>query len=151
MLWEDKWHLIFSWNQQHVSEIAHFWKTVASNLISWSKDGKEHFIEGSLITSFPMDNRKWVTLFTSINRSHHILHYMLTTGSKCYCIFYMQFHYIILFSIDCEWTFHNSPAKSNLTMSSPLINSLWVVLPFFWKTILSHVQLWPIGSEQHCC
>ena len=31
-----------------------------------------------------------------------------------------------------------------------LMNSMWVTLHILWKTVLSHVFLWPTGSEWHC-
>ena len=40
--------------------------------------------------------------------------------------------------------------KGSLITSFPMTNSLWVALHILWKTVSSHLFLWPTGSEWHC-
>ncbi len=61
---ENQSHHIFSYDQQGVSDIEHLWKAVSLHLLLWPQHVSDiaQYMKGSLITSFSMTNRKWVTL-----------------------------------------------------------------------------------------
>jgi len=104
---ERQHHHIFSCDQQDVSDMA-------------------HFVKGSLITSFLMPNRMWVT-----------------------------FH-ILWKAVSSHFSYGQQPVsdiahfvKGSLITSFPMINSEWVTLHILWKAVLSHLFLWPTASEWH--
>ena len=97
---------IFSYGQQLVSDIA-------------------HFVKGSLITSFPMTNRKWVTL-----------HILWKTVSS----------HLFPWSTGCEW--HHIFCEEQSHHIFPMSNRLWVPLHIsISKGISSNPFLWLTGSE----
>ena len=107
---ESQSHHIFSYDQQGVNDIV-------------------HFVKGSLITSFPMTNRKWV-----------ILHILWNSERQSH-----------IFSYDQQYVSDIAHfVKSSLIMSFPMTNSLWVTLHILWKAVSSHLFLWPTDSEWHC-
>jgi len=149
-----EWHSyqIFSFDQKQVSDIA-------------------HFVEGSLITSFPMTNSEWVTLhtlwkavsstFPMTNRewvtlqilwmiilSHHSL--WPTVGEWHYTFCKRQSHHI--FSYDQQFVSDIAQfVKGSLITSLPMTNREWVTLYRLWKAVSSHLNsLWPTASEWHC-
>ena len=100
----------FAYDQQKVSDIA-------------------PFVKGSLMTSFPMTNRQWVTL--------HILWMAVSPHA-------------ILWPTECEW--HCTFLKESIITSFPMTNSMWVTL-HMWKAVSSHFFLSPTACESHgtCC
>ena len=130
-----------------------------------------HFVKGTLITSCPMTNRKCVTLHIlwKAVTSHHFLWPIVC---EWYCTFCeRQSHHIISYN----WQFVSDVAhfvkgslntfydydqqqvsgiahfvNSSLITSFPMTNSEWVTLHILWKTVSSHLFLWPTGSEWHC-
>ena len=127
---ERQSHCIFSYDQQRVSDIA-------------------HFVKGSLIASFPMTNSKWVTLHILWKAVSLHLVLWLTAG-EWYCTFCeRQFHCI--FSYDQQLVSDIAHfGKGSLIASFPMTNREWVTLHILWKAISLHVFLWPTGSEWHC-
>ena len=123
---ENQFHDIFSYDQQLVSDIA-------------------HFVKSSLMTSFPMTNRKWVTLHILWKAvSWHL--FLWPTASECHCTF-------------CEWKFHDIfsydqqkvsiiahfvKSSPSLITSIPMTNSKWVTLHILWMEISWHLCLWPV-------
>ena len=108
-----------------------------------------HFVKGSLITSFPMTNREWVTfhiLWKTV--SSHL--FLWVTACEWHCTFCeRQSHHI--FSYDQQPVSDIAYAETgSLIISFPMTNSLWVTLHILWKAVLSHLFLWPTGSEWNC-
>ncbi len=149
---ERQSHHIFSYDQQDVSDIAHFvkgclitsfpitnskwvtlhtlWNAVSSHMIlsyeqQFVSGDIAHFVNGSLITSFPMTNRVWVIL--------HILWKAVWLS--------------VSFPINSKWVILHILWKP---FSFPMINSLWVILHILWKTFSLHLFLWPTASKWHC-
>ncbi len=102
------------------------WKADSSQLFLWPIVCEWHCTccESSLIASFPMANRKWVTLHILWKQSHHILSYDQQEVSDIVQL-----------------------VKGT---SFPRTNSKWVTLHMLCKTISSHLFQWPTGSEWHC-
>ena len=143
-------HHMLSYDQQNVSDIAHFWKRVSSHLFLWPTvcewhctcerqshhifsyhqqlvSPMAHVVKGSLITTFPMTNSLWVRL--------HIL--------------WRAFMYIV--SDDQQDVSDMAHfVKDNLITPFPITNSMWVRWHILWKTVSSHHFLWPTGSEWDC-
>ena len=127
---DDLTNQTFAYVQQYVSNIA-------------------HIVKGSLMTSFPMTNRKWVTLHICERHSHHILSYDqqqvsdiadFVKGSLITSVSITQFVSGIAHFL-----------KGRLMASCPMANSLWVALQILWKAVLAwHLLIWPTGSEWHC-
>ena len=105
---EGQSHHILSYDHQVVSDIA-------------------HFVKSSLITSFPMTNRQWVTL--------HILWKAVSS--------YLSHHQQLVSDIAHF-------VKDSLITAFPMANSWGVTLHIFWKAVSSHLLLWPTGCEWHC-
>ncbi len=86
---EKQSHHIFSYDQQRVSDIA-------------------HFVKGSLITSFPMTNSLWVTLHILWRESHHIFSYdQQGVGDIAHFVkgsLITSFPITILSLTACEWS-----------------------------------------------
>jgi len=103
-------HHIFSYDQQKVSEIVAL------------------FVKGSLITSFPMTNRKWVRL--------HIVWKAVSS-------------HLFLWPTASEW---DCTVKGSLIKSFPMTNRKWVTLYILWKAMISlHLFLLPTATcECHC-
>ena len=150
---------IFPYDQQPVNYIA-------------------HVVKGSLITSFPITNREWVTLQILWKAvSSHL--FLLSTACEWHCRFWeRQAHHI--FSYDQQRVSDIEDfMKGNLITSFPIIDRLWVTLHMLskavswfgglitsfltydqlqlvsefhmlWKTISSRILLWLKGSEWHC-
>ena len=121
---------IFSYDQQEVSDI-------------------EHFVRGSLITSFPMTDRKWVTLhFLWKAVSSHL--FLWPTACEWHCTFCeRQSHHI--FSYGQQQVSDIALfVQGSLFTSFPMTNREWVTLHILFKSVSSHLFLWPIGSEWYC-
>ncbi len=141
-------HHTFSYDQQRVSsDIA-------------------HFVKGSFITSFPTTNSKWVTLhilWKSVS-SHLFLWPIASewhfTFVKLSFIFYDQqgvsdstAHFGKAIS---SHLFYDQQSVSNirhvmqgnLITSFPMANRLWVTLDILWKSVSSHLFLWPTASSE---
>ena len=154
---ERQSHHIFSYDQQRVSDIA-------------------HFVKGSLITSLPMANREWVTLHilwkavsshlflwptvcewhcTFCERqSHHIYdqqdvseiaHFVKgslitsfpVTGCEWHCTFCeRQSHYIFSYGQQQVSDIAHS-VKGSLITSFPMTNSQWVTLHILWNAVFT--------------
>jgi len=102
-------HHIFSYDQQEVNNIA-------------------HFVNSSLIRSFPMINRELVTVF-------HILWKVVSSD-------------LFLWPTDCGWI--QDFVKGSLIRSFPITNSLWVPLHTLWRAVSSYLFLWPTVCEWQC-
>ena len=127
---ERQSHCIFSYDQQQVSDIA-------------------HFVKGSLIASFPMTNSKWVTLHILWKAvSLHL--FLWPTGSEWHCtLCERQSHCISSYDQQSVSDIAHF-VKGSLIASYPITNSLWVTLHILWKAVSLHLFLWPTGSEWHC-
>ena len=127
----ENWYHTFFYYQQRVSDIA-------------------HFVKGSLITSFLMTNRMWVT---SLDISwKELLHlFQSPTASEWQCMFCeRQSHHIFFYDqfqlvSDIVHFVKHSP-----TTSFPMMNSMQVTLHTFWKAVSLHLFIWPIVGEWHC-
>ena len=121
---------IISYDKQEVSDIA-------------------HVVKGSLITSFPMTNRKWVTLHIvwKAVSSHHFLWW---TGSEWHCtVCERQSHQ--MFSYDQQYVSDIAHfLKGSPITSFPMTNRKWVTLHILWKGVSWHLFLWPKDCEWHC-
>ncbi len=131
---ERQSHHIFSYDQQRVSDIG-------------------HFVKGSLITSFPMTNSLWVTLYIlwkAVSWSSH--HFLWPTACEWHYTFCeRQSHDHHIFSYDQQPVSDIANfVKGSLITSFPMTNRLWVTLHILWKAVSSHLFLWPTGSEWHC-
>ena len=151
-LWptESKWyctfcerhsHYMFSYDQQVVSDIA-------------------YFVQGSIITSFPITNSLWVTLHILWNPvSSHLVPW--PTVCVCHCTFlkgsliihiisyahqpvsniahFVQSHsHLFLSPTASEW-WHCTCCEGCLITSLPMTNSLWVTLHILWKRQSHHI------------
>ena len=130
---------IFSYDQQGVSDIAHFVRSsfITSFLMTNRKWVIAHFVKGSLIT-FPMINRLWVTLHILLKAISSDL-FPWPLASERHCTFCeRQSHHIL--SYDQQEV--NDIAhfmKGHLITSFPMTNSLWVTFHIFcWKVVSSH-------------
>ena len=123
-------HHIFSYKQQHVSDIA-------------------RFVKHSLITCFAMINSKWVTLH--ILWKQLVSHLFLwPTVCEWHCTFCeRESHHI--FSCDPQ---HVSDighfVKGSLITYFSMTNRMCVTLDMLWKAASSHLLLWPTASQWHC-
>ena len=125
-----QFHHIFSYHQQPVSDIA-------------------HCVKCSLITSFPITNRMWVTLHSLWKAvTSHIS--LSPTGCEWHCTFCeRQPHHI--FSYDQQQVSEIAHfVKGSLITSFPITNRMWVTLHTLWKLVLSHPFLWPTVCEWNC-
>ena len=95
---------IFLYDWQNVSEIRMWWN--------------------SLITSFPVTNREWVTFLLKI------------ISSSCPVI-------------NREWVTLHDFVKGDLITSFPMINRELVTLHILWKAVWSHLFIWPTACEWH--
>ena len=100
-------HCIVSYYQQFVSDIA-------------------HFVNGTLITSFPITNREWVTL--------HIVWKAVSSH----------------FFLNSLWVTWHIFLKDDLMVSCPMTNRKWVTLHILQNIVSSCPLIWPTGSESHC-
>ena len=103
----ERWsHQIFFYGQQKVSDIA-------------------HFVEGSLITSFPLPNSLWVTLhiLRKVVSSHVFL---WPTGSEWHCTF-CEWQSYCIFSYDQQ--FVSTVAKSfTFILNTPQFMNVWHIV-----------------------
>ena len=147
---ETQSHHIYCHDQQFVSDI-------------------EHFVKGSLITSFSMTNRKcvaWHILWKAV--SSHL--FLQLTAGKWHCSLHILWKaassHLFLWPTACEWhcTFcemqsddifsYDQQQVSDIAhfvkgslITSFLINSKWVTLYILWKAVLSHLFSWPTASK----
>ncbi len=142
------WKAVSSYDQQRVSDIAHFVKSLITSFLwptacewywticerqshhifSYEQEVGDiaHFVKGSLITSFT--NSMWGTSFTFCERqSHHIFSYDQQSVSDIAHV-----------------------VKNSLITSFLIINSKWVTLHILWTAVSSHLSLWPTGGQLHC-
>ena len=120
---ERQSHHSFLYDQQEVSDIA-------------------HFVKHSLITSFPMTNSLWVTL--------HILwkpvssHLLLWPIASVWCCTFCERQSYHIFSYDQQFVSDIAHfVKGSLTTYFPMTNSKCVTLHILWKAVSSHLFLWP--------
>ena len=132
---------LFSYDQQGVSDIAHFVK--GSLITSFPLTNRlwvdiAHFVKGSLITSFPMTNRLWVTLHILWKAVWSDL-FLWPTVCEWHCTFCeRQSHHI--FSYDQQVVSDIAHfVKGSLITSFPMTNSLWVTFHILWKAVWSHL------------
>ena len=137
---------ISSYNQQEVSEIAHFVKEISSHLFLWptgseyiahfvkevlshcflwpASEWHSHYVKGSLITSLPMTNREWVT-FHMLWKAVSLHLFLWPTGSKWHSTLFERQSYHI-FSCDAQLV--SDIAHFVKGTYFPMINSKWVTL-----------------------
>ena len=120
---------IFSYDQQVVSDIA-------------------HFVKGSLITSFPMTNSLWVTLHMLWKAVWSHL-FLWPTGCEWHCTFCER-------RSDHIFSYDQQPVsdiahfvKGSLITSFPMTNREWVTLHILWKAVWSQLFLWWTACEWH--
>ena len=105
---ERQSHCIFPYDQQGVSWHCTFCERQSHCIISYDQQGVSditHFVKGSLIASFPMTNRLWVTL--------HILWKAVSL-------------HLSLWPIACEWHWTFCERQPHCIFS--MTNSEWVTL-----------------------
>ncbi len=162
---ERQSHQNFSYDQQSVSDIAHFVKSSLITSDQQSASDIAHFVKSSLITSDQQsasDIAHFVKAFSS--------HLLWLTGSEWHCTFCeRQSHQILshnqqfvsdithfmkgslirsfLWPTDCEW--QHILWKAVIT-SSLMSNSLWVTLHIFWKAVSSDIFIWLPVCQWHC-
>ena len=174
---ERQSHHIFSYDQQQVSDsdITHFVKAVSSHLFLWPTvcvwhctfyEMQSHhifsydqqlvsciacFVKGCLIKSFPMINRKCVTL--------HILWKVVTssyllwpTGGEWHCTFCEWLWSHLIFFYDQQKVNDIITHFVNGCLITLLLttNSEWVTLHILSKAVSSHLLIWLVGCEWHC-
>jgi len=145
----ERWSHHFFYDQQGVSELA-------------------HFLKGSLITSFPMTNSKWVTLHILWNAVSSHLFLWPTASEQWHCTFCeRQFHHIFSYNQQQVSDIAHF-VKVSLITSFPMTNSEWVTFHIcetefhflwptgskwlhctFWQGNLITSFLWPTVCEQH--
>ena len=163
-------HYFLSFDQQEVSDITHFvlenavsskhfslwpkesewccpffWRIVSLHLVLWISEG-EHYCpflwKGSLFTSCPMTNRKWVTLHISWRYSHGILTYDKTVCQLCCTLFWAVLWFFItnlfLWPTGSEWHYIFSERQSDLITSCPMSIRMWVILPVFSERLFHY-------------
>ena len=124
---ERQSHHIFSYDQQQVSDIA-------------------HFVKGSLITSFPMTNREWVTLHILWKTvSSHL--FLWPTACEWHCtVCERQSHHI--FSYDQQEVSDTAHfVKGSPITYFPMTNSEWVTLHILWMAVSQYLCLSPTVCE----
>ena len=104
-----------------------------------------HFVKGSLITSFPITNREWVTL--------HILWKAVSSYHQQqvsdFAHFVKQSHHI--FSYDQQRVSDLAHSVNSILITSfPMTNRLWVTWHILWNAVSSHLFLLLTESEWHC-
>ena len=127
---------MFSYDQQEVSDVA-------------------HFVKGSLITCFSMTNRKWVTLHI-LWKAVSLHHFLWPTACEWHCTFCeRQSHHIFSYDeqevsdiahfvkgslltsfpipIGSEW--HCTFCERKFITYFPMTNSMWVTLHILWKAV----------------
>ena len=105
------------------------------------------FVEGCFITPFSMANSLWVTLHT-LWKAVSSYSFLWPTASEQYCTFYeRQSHHILSYDQQSVSDIAHSVNGSLITS----YNQQWVSnkLHILWKTVSSHLFLWPIASEWH--
>ncbi len=122
-------HHIFSHHQQGVSDIHILERSPITSFPKREWVTLHILWKGvpSLTTSFPMTNRKWVTLHNCERESHHNFSYdQQQVGGVA--------HFV----------------TGSLMTSFSMTHRKSVTLHILWKCFLSHCFLWPTGSEWHC-
>ena len=104
----------------------------------WSTGSEWHctFCQRSSITSFPMINSKWVTLFCE-RQSHHIFSYDQQGVSDIATFSERQSHHIFSYDNNRKWVILHILWHSLIT-SFPMNNSKWVTLHVLWKVVSPH-------------
>ena len=103
-----------------------------------------HFVNGTLITSFPISNSEWVTLHILWNS---LMTLLPMTNSKWVALHFLwnavSSHCLFLWPTGSEWhcSFHER-------QPAPMTNSLWVHCSFC-ERLSPH--LWPTDSEWQFC
>ena len=121
---------IFSYDQQVVSDIA-------------------HFVKEGLITSFPMTNSQWVTLHILWKAVWSHL-FLWPTASEWHCTF-CERQSDHIFSYDQQQVSNIVHfMRDSLITSFSMTNSKWVTVKIFLKAVSSHLFLWPPVCEWHC-
>ena len=172
---ERQSHHIFSYDQQLVSDIAHFVK--GSFITSFPMTNSlwvilHIFVKGSFITSFPITNSKWVMLHILWKAvSSHL--FLWPTASEWHCPFCgRQSHHIFCYNQQSvsdiklhayerqsHHIFCNDQqgvsdiahfVKGSLITFFPTTNREWVTVHNLWKAVSSHLLLWPTACEWHC-
>ena len=136
LMWVTWLHIL--WKQSHCHILSYDQQQVVSDIA--------HFVKGSLVTSFPMTNSKWVTLHILWKAvSSHLFPWL--TASEWHCTFCEgQSHHI--FSYDQQLVSDIAHfVKYSFITSFPITNSMWVTLHILWKI---HLFLSPTGSEWLC-
>ena len=127
---ERECHYIFSHDWQKVSDIT-------------------HFVNSCLITSFHVSNRLWATLHISWMA---VLSNILLWSTACewcgtYCERQTSPITFLPMTKGSEWL---STFCERWSHNIRMINSEWVTLHIVWKTVSSHLFLWPTASEWQC-
>ena len=146
---ESQSHHIFSYDQQDVSDIAHYVKgSLITSFPMTNRMWATLLVKGSLVTSFPMTNRRWVTLYILWKA---VLSHIFLTNSEWVMLRILQraaSSHLFLSPTASEWHFTFCKRQCHHIFSYH--NRLWVTLHILWKAVSSHLFLWPTGSEWHC-
>ena len=123
----------------------HICKRQSHHIFSYDQRVSAHFVKSSLITSFPVTNRLWVTLHILWKAvSSHLS--LWPTVCECCCTFCeRQSHHICSYDQQQVSDIVHS-VKGSLIMT----NRKWVTLHILWKAVSSHLFLWPTASEWYC-
>jgi len=143
---------LLSYNQQEVSDVAHCERQF-HHIISYDQQEVSdiaHFVKDSLITSFPMTNRKWVTLLHIVWKlvSDHIFScYQQEVNDTAY---FVKSSLITSFpvSIGSEW--HCTCCERWSHHIFPITHSESVTFHILQKAVQSSYHfLWPTDCEWH--
>ena len=120
---ERQSHHMFSYDQQQVSDIAHFCERQSHHISSYDQQGVSdiaNFVKGSLIKSFPMTNLTacwWHCIFFERQSDHILSHDQQLVSDIA--------HFV----------------KGSLIIYFPTTNRKWVTLHILWKGVSSHLFL----------
>ena len=120
------------------------WKAVSSHLSYDQKLVSDIDCVKALITSFPMNNSKWVALHILWRQFYHIFSYIQQFVSDiAHFTKSISFH---LFS----WPTASKYIGHFVSSHFPYYQQFVRTLHMLWKTVLSHHFLSPTGSGWHC-
>ena len=145
---ERESHHIFSYDQQYVSDIVNFlWKRVSPHCFPMTNlqevSNIAHFVKGSLITSLPMTNRKWVTFYTLWQAIlPHLSYYQQGVSTSLHILWKAVSSYLLT---GCEWhfTFYERQSHHIFPYDQQGVSDL----EHLWTAASPHLFLQPTGCE----
>ena len=148
---------IFSYDQQHVSDIACF--VEGSHVTPFSMTNRRwvtlHMLwkAPSLIKCFPPTHSKYVTLQFCGRQSHHIFFPMINRKWVTLHMLWKAPSLIVWSHIFLQHTaskWHCNFVEGSLIPFFPMINRKWVILHMLLMAVSPHLFLWLTESKWHC-